>query len=302
MSPKAPSSTDSDESEKGSFLDSRKMQLLEQRIDSRYIRKKTSDDRKTIEGVFDTKTLFYLYYLITHGHITYLHGVISTGKEANVYFGERIISSQTDKPQTTTAKSSKPSKTKSTNPETMSIAVKIYRTSTADFKRMREYIIGDPRFKRLRRGIRPLVYAWTQKEYQNLIRMTNAKIKVPTPIVARGNILVMEFIGKDSIPAPRLKDYRYKNHKEALNLFKKLFKYIKRLYRIAELVHADLSEYNVLMLKEPTIIDVSQAVPLEHHNAEEYLERDIMNLVRYFTGLGVETPSVEELLEEIHRE
>ncbi|MHA1713095.1 MAG: serine protein kinase RIO [Candidatus Ranarchaeia archaeon] len=263
------------------FIDNRKMSLLEQRIDKRYIRKKKSDDRKTTEGVFDTKTLFYLYYLITHGFISYLHGVISTGKEANVYYGEREIIAGKDL-------------------DFSGIAVKIYRTSTADFKRMKEYIQGDPRFRKIRRGIRPLVYAWAQKEYQNLVRMVKVRIKVPDPIVAKGNILVTRFIGEDGIPAPRLKEYRITSRAEAKNLFKKLFKYVKLLYRDAELVHADLSEYNVLMLGEPYIIDVSQAVHIEHPLAEEYLERDVSNLVRYFTGLGVKTRTVEELIEEVH--
>ena len=140
-----------------------------------------------------------------------------------------------------------------------------------------------------------------EEEYQNLIRMYKAKVKVPKAIIARGNILVMDFIGKEGLPAPLLKDYHIKNKKEAVKLFKKLFKYVKLLYRDAELVHADLSEYNVLMLKEPYIIDVSQSVPLEHDLAEEYLERDVTNLVRYFTRLGVKTPTVKDLLKKVYQ-
>ena len=48
------------------------------------------------------------------------------------------------------------------------------------------------------------------------------------------------------------------------------------------MVHGDLSEYNVLVNdNETVIIDVGQAVVLEHPMAEDFLIRDVNNLVRY---------------------
>ncbi len=275
-------------------ISGRKMKLLEQKIDKLRIRlKNKTDDRKTTEGVFDTKTLFHLYYLITHNHLDRLFGVLSTGKEANVYYGEALPFSSKE----ASAESSEVNEEQQTIEP---IAVKIYRTSTADFKRMRDYIHGDPRFQRIRHGTRPLIYAWAQKEYKNLVLISKTSIPVPEPLAVRGNVLTMRFLGEAGLPAPRLKDYIITSEKEANYLFQKLFKYLKILYQDVKLVHADFSEYNILIWDEPYIIDVSQAVPLEHPTAEEYLERDVSNLVRYFTKQGILTPTVEELIQEIH--
>ena len=56
------------------------------------------------------------------------------------------------------------------------------------------------------------------------------------------------------------------------------------------LVHADLSEYNILNNDEElVIIDVGQTVSTRHPNAKEFFERDILNISRYFAKQGVDT-------------
>ena len=48
-------------------------------------------------------------------------------------------------------------------------------------------------------------------------------------------------------------------------------------------VHADMSEYNVFVSEEGvTVFDWPQAVAVDHENAEEFLRRDVSNLVGYF--------------------
>ncbi|MEF8783998.1 MAG: serine/threonine-protein kinase RIO2 [Haloarculaceae archaeon] len=48
-------------------------------------------------------------------------------------------------------------------------------------------------------------------------------------------------------------------------------------------VHADMSEYNVFVHEQGvTIFDWPQAVPVDHENADELLERDVENLVGHF--------------------
>jgi RIO kinase 1 len=58
---------------------------------------------------------------------------------------------------------------------------------------------------------------------------------------------------------------------------------MKKLYA-AELVHGDISEYNIL-IKEgvPYIIDFGQAVVINHPNAGKFLERDVYNITSYFS-------------------
>ena len=69
--------------------------------------------------------------------------------------------------------------------------------------------------------------------------------------------------------------------------------------RKAELVHADLSEYNILWLDEPVFIDVSQSVLLVHDRAREYLYRDIQNITNYFRKMGVVTEDPEVIFKYI---
>lgn len=224
-------------------------------------RRKDADELKVVEGVIDPPTLKILYKLFNRGVIHELHGAISTGKEANVYRGVDL--------------------------EGNSVAVKIYRISTAETNWMREYIVGDPRFQRVAKRSRSLIPQWAMKEYKNLSRYHEAGIRVPKPLGIERNVLVMEFIGDEQgSPAPLLKNVELESPVEVFN---QLIEIIEQGYKEANLVHADLSEYNILWLDEPVIIDVSQAVLKGHTGAKRYLFRDIQNITQYFGKLGVET-------------
>jgi len=204
-----------------------------------------------------------------------MFGVVSAGKEARVYWAK--------------------------NRRGEDVAVKIYLTTTAEFRKsIRQYIIGDPRFESVSGDLRKLILKWVQKEYKNLKRMYEAGIRVPKPYYAYRNILVMEFIGENGIRAPLLKEVRLTDE-EYVEIYEKIVYYMKLMYNKAKLVHADLSEYNIMLYDgEPVIIDVSQAVTLDHPMAMYFLLRDIKNIIRYFRDeVGIETHNLNELLEEI---
>jgi RIO kinase 1 len=62
-------------------------------------------------------------------------------------------------------------------------------------------------------------------------------------------------------------------------------------------VHADISEFNIMMHRdEPYLIDIGQGVLLGHPKAEEFLRRDVENVIRYFRKYKVER-DIEEVLE-----
>lgn len=229
---------------------------------------KRSEEYEALEEVFDRPTLEIIYDFMKSGVIDSLLGTISAGKEARVYVG--------------------------ITPEEEKVAIKIYLVHTAEFKKGRfKYIEGDPRFKRVRRDIRGLVYAWTMKEFRNMRRAWDAGVRIPRPIAARGNVLVMEFIGIDLTPAPKLKDIAEVERWH----FDAIMENVKKLYRGAGLVHGDLSEYNVFVYGDELVIfDLSQAVTLDHPLAEEFLARDIANIVRFFERKGVTVPTFEEAL------
>ena len=130
--------------------------------------------------------------------------------------------------------------------------------------------------------------------------MEEVGVTVPHPIELKRNVLVMEFIGEDGLAAPLLKDSPPETYEEAENIFKTLIGFVKILYNKANLVHADLSEWNIMMFNGPVIIDVSQSVLKVHPNAEIFLLRDLKNLLRYFYHIGLEDlPFLEEQYEEI---
>jgi RIO kinase 1 len=105
----------------------------------------------------------------------------------------------------------------------------------------------------------------------------NDSIKVPTPHILKNNIIVMDFLGENSIPAPRLRDANIDDWRP---IYDQTLLLIRRLYQRSKLVHADLSEYNLLWHRnEIWIIDVSQSVEHDHPMALDFLRRDcsIMN-------------------------
>ena len=168
------------------------------------------------------------------------------------------------------------------------MAVKIYRINTATFKHVQQYIEGDERFEGRTGDRRGVVHAWCQKEHRNLLRMREAGCAVPESLKAIGNVLVMEYLGTKQGQWPRLKEMT--PIPDAARLYKDLVEEYIRSYNVADLVHADLSEYNVLLEGtdgpatswRPRMIDVGQAVLKNHPRAREFMERDIKNLTGFF--------------------
>lgn len=252
--------------------DFKKLRRMDERIQSDRFRIKDGDQRKVLENVFDEATLMALHTLATKGVITAMGGAISTGKEANVFHA--------------------------LGPDDAEVAVKIYRIATSDFNRMDRYLLGDPRFADTKRDKKSIVLAWTRKEQRNLQRAYDVEIRVPRPLEVERNILVMQFIGEDEVAAPRLKEVKNQLDRPK-EIFETVIKYMNSLYTKASLVHCDMSEFNILWHHdEPVIIDMAQAVTLDHPMAEEFLQRDIHNICNFFQKLGV-TLSEEEVLQQV---
>ncbi|MEM3737032.1 MAG: serine protein kinase RIO [Candidatus Bathyarchaeia archaeon] len=227
---------------------------------------KRSEDYDVLEEVFDKPTLMTLYHLINKGVIDRLYGVVKSGKEARIYRG--------------------------LNKSGRELAVKIYLVASAEFRKgMLQYIEGDRRFGKVKRDSRNLIYTWALKEFKNLEKAYSVGVRVPQPYAVENNVLVMEFIGSNGIPAPLLREAELH---DPSRVYKKLLEYVKILYRDASLVHGDLSGFNVMVVNdEPVIFDLSQAVLLTHPMASQLLYRDLVNLANFFKHLGVEVEPVE---------
>lgn len=232
---------------------------------------KNEEEREVFEEVFDRQTLMVLYDLANKDAFSYLNGVISSGKEARVYWG--VTSAGND------------------------VAVKIYLVASSDYKRRLQYLIGDPRFRKIRRDSRGIAEIWARKEFINLKQCADVGVDVPKPIVYLGNVVVMDFIGVGGVPAPKLLDSEVKKSD-----YVRILTQMELIYRKAELVHSDLSEYNVLKYDDKLeIIDFGSGVSRKHPSAEEFLKRDIANINRFFERRGIQTTRMEKILERLHR-
>lgn len=226
-------------------------------------------DFKTWGEVFDKPTVMTLHKFLRNDILKSIDYPINTGKEANVFKG--------------------------TSGDGDDVAIKIYRVHTATFRNVLQYIEGDPRFRNVPRDHRELVYAWCRKEYRNLERFREAGVDVPIPYKALNNVIVMEYLARADGPARTMKSQPPADAEAASA---KLWEDYKRMLANARSVHADFSEYNVLMAEEgPRVIDVGQAVLDTHPMAAEFLQRDVKNFARYFKGRGVATDG-EALLAE----
>ncbi|MFX1275165.1 MAG: serine protein kinase RIO [Promethearchaeota archaeon] len=247
--------------------------LQKRSIDNKRIRKiDESKKRATIESVFDERTIFQLNKLLRNGPLESIKGVISAGKEANVYLAYDRNGRE--------------------------VAIKIYKIDSNTSKWMRNYIIGDPRFKKIPHNISKIIFLWASKEFKNLKRAYKAGLRVPEPIYIKNNILIMEYIGFGAIPAPKLKDI--KNIKDPSSVLEQISFFIKTLYQKANLVHGDLSEFNILYHNQkPVMIDISQAVSIQHPKAEIYLVRDIKNIYNFFFKFGLKNLDPESFYYEV---
>jgi RIO kinase 1 len=223
-------------------------------------------DRRVFDQVFDQRTLLAVYKLMQQGHIDTLDWPIARGKEAHVFHA--------------------------TTPNGVA-AVKIFHTSNAVFKSLMKYIEGDPRFGGLRRRHQELVYVWVRKEHRNMLRMANHGLSVPQPHALFRNVLVMDYLGTDEGPSPRLRDIEIP---DPAAVYAELLDWLRTCWNEAGLVHADFSEYNILWHDgKPRVIDVGQAVAKAHPNSEEFLVRDVTRLVQWAQRQGVEADLAEAM-------
>lgn len=230
------------------------------------------DNKATAEMGVDGRTRLLLYKLINNQILEQINGIISTGKEA-------VILHANSNPALL-----------GPNPDTEMIvpkecAVKIFKTTLNDFKQRDRYIKDDYRFKD-RFNVRfskqnnmVIINMWAEKEMHNLTRMSSVGIKCPSVVMLKKHVLVMEFIGENSQAAPKLKDALL-SAADWIAAYDEVVEAMYKMYNEAKLVHADLSEYNILWHDGMCwFIDVAQAVEPQHPSALEFLMRDCDNII-----------------------
>ncbi|PWA03460.1 hypothetical protein BB558_000375 [Smittium angustum] len=231
-------------------------------------------NRATTEQVLDPRTRMILFKLLNQGIVYEINGSINTGKEANVYHAQTQDGTHR--------------------------AIKVYKTSILVFKDRDRYFTGEYRFRNgySRHNPRKMVKLWAEKEMRNLKRIFQAGICCPEPLALRQHVLVMDFLGdKDGWAYPRLKDAVIKSSRYP-ELYFQIVSDMRVMYQVCKLVHADLSEYNILYnAKKLYIIDVSQSVEHDHPYALDFLRSDCTNINEYFRKNGVKTLGLRQLFD-----
>ncbi|MBI4016642.1 MAG: serine protein kinase RIO [Candidatus Aenigmarchaeota archaeon] len=214
------------------------------------------EEWKTFKDVFDQFSERNLYKLISNRTIDGLDAPVSIGKEANIF----------------TAKKGGES-----------VIVKMYRLSTCDFNRMYDYLKLDPRFH-VKPSKRQVIFAWAKREFRNLLLARESGVSVPVAHCVLYNILIMDGIFSGNALAQKLIHEQLKNPKK---FFDELVGELVKM-RAANIVHADLSPFNILVSDQhPVMIDWSAATTKENPNYEEYWQRDVKNVCAFFRKIGV---------------
>ena len=149
--------------------------------------KKTShtgrDDRATSEQCLDPRTRLILFKLLSNGFLELIDGCLSTGKEANVYYGKAgriglggssgVSSTSSNDTAASSSSVTSPAKNKNiatyepnTSANITEYAIKIYKTSILVFKDRDKYVSGEHRWRKgyCKSNPRKMVKVWAEKE------------------------------------------------------------------------------------------------------------------------------------------
>ncbi|XP_032791513.2 serine/threonine-protein kinase RIO3 [Daphnia magna] len=225
-------------------------------------------EKATATMAIDPRSRLILFRLVDNNILERINGVISTGKEAVILHAEGGKSEEVIVPG--------------------ECAIKVFKTTLNEFKTRDKYIAEDYRFKNRfsKQNPRKIIHMWAEKEYHNLARMRQVGLPCPDVVLLKKHILVMSFIGQGGRPAPKLREAALSAAEVDL-AYSQTVSLLHKMFNECHLVHADLSEYNILWHeKQCWLIDVSQAVEPSHPHGLEFLYRDCTNVSNFFRRLG----------------
>ncbi|MCE7741141.1 MAG: hypothetical protein GOP50_01660 [Candidatus Heimdallarchaeota archaeon] len=178
--------------------------------------------------------------------------------------------------------------------ENNEIIIKINRTGRASFKqikRKRDFLKG-----RFHYSIFSTSTISAKREFEILTKLKDQNLPVPDIKGYNRHIIAMNVVeGVELINARELR--------KPIKVLETVIEFAKTLYQKYGLVHADLTEYNILYderTEQVTVIDFPQAVDIDHPDAEVFLRRDFIHFLDYFgKKWGVSTDDHETVIEYI---
>jgi len=207
------------------------------------------------KGAYNGHTLIYAGYdclainnFVKAGVISSFGQTLGVGKEADVY--------------------------DALSPTGNRVAVKFHRLGRTSFRQTRR-----------KRGYIREHSTWlfqshlaAEREYQAIQLAYKNAVSVPEPISQNRHVLVMGIIAGAQLS-------KYTDVGNPKTLIRAILRNVRKTYLKAHLIHGDLSEYNIILEPDGNllIIDWPQAVKTDHPNAKELLERDIKNVLIFFS-------------------
>ncbi|XP_068021581.1 serine/threonine-protein kinase RIO3 [Melanerpes formicivorus] len=215
-------------------------------------------EHSTAEKAVDPKTRLLLYKMVNGGMLETITGCISTGKESVVF---HAYGGSTAEGQEVPAE----------------CAIKVFKTTLNEFKNRDKYIKDDYRFKDRFSKLNPrkVIRMWAEKEMHNLTRPGEKLVSMGC-VTGEGHFsaAVTQLMFAWSAAG-------FSRSFGSLQM-------MQQLYKECKLVHADLSEYNMLWHGGKVwLIDVSQSVEPTHPHGLEFLFRDCKNVSQFFQKAGV---------------
>jgi RIO kinase 2 len=114
-----------------------------------------------------------------------------------------------------------------------------------------------------------------EREFK-ILNEVYSKVRVPLPISQNRHAIVMEMMSGKNLSKLAL------NEDQINKVLDSILVEVNNTFEVGY-VHADLSEHNIFVDGiDATLFDWPQAVSIDHENAEEFLERDISNIISYF--------------------
>ncbi|MCL6578310.1 MAG: serine/threonine protein kinase [Candidatus Bathyarchaeota archaeon] len=174
------------------------------------------------------------------------------------------------------------------NPKGEKIAVKFHRLGRISFRqtmRKRAYTTEHANWLFQSRLA-------AEKEFQALQLVFSNKVAVPEPISQNRHVIVMGMIEGAELT-------KWKEIPEPEKILKRILRNIRKAYLQAGIIHADLSEYNIILKPnmQILIIDWPQYVTSKHPNAQQLLTRDVKNVLQYFKRKYMLKITLREALE-----
>ncbi|MCL5949674.1 MAG: AarF/UbiB family protein [Candidatus Bathyarchaeota archaeon] len=154
------------------------------------------------------------------------------------------------------------------------IAIKFHRLGRISFRQTRR-----------KRGYSREHSSWlfqshiaAEKEFEAMKLVYANDVAVPEPISHNRHVIAMGMIEGAQL-------YKYKDVGKPEKVLKEILRNVRKAYLKAHVIHADLSEYNIILKPDGhlLIIDWPQAVKTDHANAAELLERDLSNVLVFFS-------------------